>query len=172
VPFRVGIGAPAYARVGLAVEDPIAGDPKPGLLEPQYVSLLGSQKTRLGGKQNVRTARLCEVVEGGGDANAVVNHGGGVDDYNHAAGDTAYRQPEGLVVVDDADRKECRIHRWRARQQEQHSGLWAEIRPLQSTAQYREPAGMAVRFRFGPSTVAVSSCPALSWSLYQHTSLR
>jgi hypothetical protein len=54
----------------------------------------------------------------------VVEGGGGVDDDNHAdehvaqegdetdlndAGDTAYRQPEGLVVVvvDDADRKKC-----------------------------------------------------------------
>ena len=178
MPSRVGIGARAYARARLAVEDPIAGGPKPGLLEPQYVSLLGSQKTRLGGKQNVRMARLCVVVEGD-DANAVANHrgGGGVDDDHHAdedaaqegdktdlndaaAGDTAYRQPEGLVVVDDADRKSCLIHRWKARQQEQHSEPWADIRPLQSTAQSRGPAGMAGRVR-SPSTAAVSGRPAL-----------
>ena len=81
------------------------------------------------------------MIHGGGHGG-----GGGGDDHDHddgyaaqegdktagsdaGAGDIAHRHLKGLMLFDIADRKSCRLHCWRARQQGQHNGSWAGIRP-------------------------------------------
>lgn len=71
---RAGAEARARASTRSAVEDPIAGDPVPGLFEPQYVSLLECERVRCEcwkGERNAKTARLgvmgVVVVESEGD---------------------------------------------------------------------------------------------------------
>lgn len=109
--YRAGAGleARACAPTALAVEDPIAGDPMPGLLEPQYVSLLQSERAhwegwgRWKGGQNARTIRSgVVVVEDEGDVTVGLIHagddvvihggghgGGGGDDHDHDSGHAA-----------------------------------------------------------------------------------
>ncbi len=176
------VAAQACAPIALPGDGLVARGSMPGLLEPQYESILQIEKTRWGrwgcweGEPNAQTARpnfRVVVVQsgvhggggGGGDGGGVVHdddhdvggqggdHGGdhaaqegvGGGGRNVAAGKIANRHAKGLVVVDNADRKSCGIHRGVVRQLGRHIGRWVGIRPLRNIARSRGLVALAER---------------------------
>lgn len=144
MPDRAGVEARADAPAEVAADAaPKADDPVLDLFEPQYVSLLRREEVRLSvvaggvsevgyGDVDLDDADVLEEGDLGGGVGVL-----GVDDHEHGdaarpggttaatddagAGYAAHRNSKGVVVLDIADRKRYRCHRWPARRLGQHN---------------------------------------------------